>query len=91
MKWMICATAALLLSVSAEAKQYRSAKAKAEFKQQNPCPANGNRKGSCPGYVVDHIKPLCAGGVDASANMQWQTIEEGKRKDKLERKECARH
>jgi len=24
-----------------------------------------------PGYVIDHIKPLACGGVDARSNMQW--------------------
>lgn len=38
------------------------------------------------GYVIDHIVPLSKGGCDCPANMQWQTIEEGKRKDKTERK-----
>jgi hypothetical protein len=41
-----------------------------------------------PGYVVDHIVPLACGGADAPRNMQWQTVEEGKAKDKLERIRC---
>lgn len=40
------------------------------------------------GYVIDHIIPLCAGGLDAPSNMQWQTLAESKIKDKIERKEC---
>src|SRR5438552_625194 len=43
-----------------------------------------------PGYVVDHVVPLCAGGADAPSNMQWQTVEEGKVKDRQERATCAR-
>ena len=39
---------------------------------------------SRPGYVVDHIVPLKRGGADTPANMQWQTIAEGKAKDKIE-------
>ncbi len=27
-----------------------------------------------PGFVVDHILPLCAGGADAVSNMQWQPV-----------------
>ena len=42
-----------------------------------------------PGYVVDHVVPLCAGGADAPSNMQWQTVEEGKVKDRQERASCA--
>jgi hypothetical protein len=36
------------------------------------------------GYVVDHIIPLECGGADDPSNMQWQTIAEGKAKDKTE-------
>ena len=34
-----------------------------------------------PGYVIDHVKPLCHGGPDDVANMQWQTRAEAKAKD----------
>ncbi len=36
------------------------------------------------GYVVDHIIALKHGGADAPSNMQWQTVEEAKAKDKWE-------
>jgi len=36
------------------------------------------------GYVVDHICPLEQGGLDDVVNMQYQTIAEGKAKDKIE-------
>jgi hypothetical protein len=67
----------------------RSQKAKNEFKAMYPCPANGKPSGACPGYVIDHIQPLACGGADSPDNMQWQTIEEGKEKDRWERKGCA--
>jgi hypothetical protein len=41
-----------------------------------------------PGYVIDHIKPLACGGLDAPSNMQWQTIAAAKAKDKVERIGC---
>jgi hypothetical protein len=46
--------------------------------------------GFCPGYIKDHIVPLACGGPDAVANLQWQTIEAAKAKDKWETKGCLR-
>lgn len=80
----------LLLSLSACATHERSAAQRAAFVREHPCPATGQPHGPCPGYVVDHITPLCAGGRDAPDNMQWQTIEAGKLKDKEERAQCRR-
>jgi hypothetical protein len=37
-----------------------------------------------PGYVIDHIIALKRGGPDNLSNMQWQTIEEAKAKDRWE-------
>lgn len=66
----------------------RSYMAKKRFKLANPCPATGKTHGKCPGYVMDHIKPLCAGGSDTPHNLQWQTKAESYKKDKLERALC---
>lgn len=41
-----------------------------------------------PGYVVDHIVPLCACGADAVENMQWQTVQDAAVKDEWERELC---
>jgi hypothetical protein len=71
--------------VDRHGKIKRSAAAKDAFKRQHPCPANGNTRGRCPGYVVDHMNPLECGGADAPFNMQWQTAAEGKAKDRTER------
>ena len=68
----------------------RSTAAKNEFKRQHPCPANNQPRGPCPGYVIDHIEPLCAGGADRPENMQWQTVAEAKEKDKIEVAQCRR-
>ena len=54
------------------------------FKKRHPCPATGKTHGGCPGYTVDHVIPLKRGGTDSPANMQWQTNDEAKRKDKWE-------
>jgi hypothetical protein len=69
-------------------RAHRSESARHEFKQDNPCPSTGETHGACPGYVIDHIKPLACGGDDSPDNMQWQTVEEAKAKDKWERKDC---
>ncbi len=42
------------------------------------------------GYIVDHITPLCAGGIDKVYNMQWQTVEDAREKDAKERAFCHR-
>lgn len=42
-----------------------------------------------PGFVVDHITPLCAGGPDMTINMQWQPAAEALKKDDAERALCS--
>lgn len=58
------------------------------FMKRNPCPANGNRQGACPGYVVTQIKPLCAGGAERPSNMQWLTVAGAKKKERLDAQAC---
>jgi hypothetical protein len=82
-----CATAPVA-QPGPPAKVERSAKARAAFVRVNPCPATGKPRGACPGWVVDHVVPLCAGGVDAPANMQWQAREVSLVKDAEERRLC---
>lgn len=60
----------------------RNEEAKDQFERQTGFP-HGR-----PGYVVDHIRPLACGGADSPSNMQWQTIQAAKAKDKTERKGC---
>lgn len=70
-------------------RAHRSSSAKAAFAKAHPCPFNGKPSpNKCHGYVIDHIRPLACGGADDPSNMQWQTVEEGKAKDKWERKGC---
>lgn len=68
----------------------RSTAARRAFQAQQPCPSTDGRTGPCPGYVVDHVRPLACGGIDAPENMQWQTIAEGKLKDRRELEGCDR-
>jgi hypothetical protein len=52
-------------------------------------PVNGRKRWPCPGYVIDHIVPLARGGPDDPENMQWQTVEDAREKDKTERQDCG--
>lgn len=62
---------------------------RAAFVKEHPCPATEpHTKASCPGFVVGHIKALACGGADRPENMQWQTLEEAKARDKIERLWC---
>jgi hypothetical protein len=62
----------------------RSSSSKNAFKKSHPCPSTGKSKGACHGYVIDHRTPLKKGGSDSPSNMQWQTKEAAKAKDKWE-------
>jgi hypothetical protein len=81
---MLFAICFLSFYSSADARYKRSHRARHAFMVQQPCPSTGKTYGSCPGYVIDHIKPLKRGGADDPSNMQWQTKEEAKAKDKWE-------
>lgn len=41
------------------------------FKKVHPCPSNGQKNGTCPGWAIDHVIPLACGGCDAVGNLQW--------------------
>jgi hypothetical protein len=69
---------------AAAGKIARSPHSRTEFKKANPCPSTGRTHGSCPGYVIDHVKPLKRGGADRPSNMQWQTKAAAKEKDRWE-------
>ncbi len=78
-----CATCAQ----DSHGKIKRSKQARDDFRKAQPCPGGPDRGSTrrCSGFVIDHVKPMECGGADAPSNMQWQTIAEGKAKDKTER------
>lgn len=84
------ATRHRLVAVVAGAPPARNPATARAFRRANPCPATGRTSGACPGWVVDHRIPLCAGGPDDPRNMAWSTAADGKVKDGWERALCAR-
>lgn len=79
--------AALALFVADDAHARSRAPVRA-FVDAVPCPSTGLTGGKCPGYVVDHVVPLCAGGADDPANMQWQARADSYAKDRAELALC---
>lgn len=67
-----------------QGKTKRDPEQRRAFMRSHPCPSTGKGYGACPGYVVDHVQALKHGGADRPENMQWQTVEDAKAKDKWE-------
>ena len=68
----------------------RSAAERLAFIRENPCPATGLRRGACPGFEVDHVRPLCAGGEDSRGNMQWIAVSDHRFKTHVDVRECRK-
>ncbi|MBX3588837.1 MAG: HNH endonuclease [Ramlibacter sp.] len=81
---------ACAIAVPVAAGVRRSAAEVQAFKRHHPCPSTGQRRGSCPGYQVDHIVPLCAAGPDEQSNMQWLSVEAHRIKTRTDVRECRR-
>lgn len=69
----------------------RDAKVIREYRKLYPCPSTGLYTGACPGWSLDHPKPISCGGVDAVWNMTWmdnriKTCSADFCKDRYERK-----
>jgi len=77
-----------LTPLAADARIPRDHAQVAAFKLANPCPSTGQPRGACPGHHVDHVEPLCAGGVDRAHNMQWMSLEEHRYKTRTDVRVC---
>lgn len=76
-----------LLSGSAEA---RDRSVPREFQRLHPCPSTGQPRGPCPGWQIDHIRPLKCNGPDHVRNLQWLTVEAHRAKTKREARWCLK-
>ena len=83
---MIALLVILLFGSAAYARDHAEYSA---FRKSAPCPSTSKTTGPCPGWVVDHIVPLCWGGADAPGNMAWEQVRQSYLKDKFEREACA--
>jgi hypothetical protein len=84
-----CLAALLALPSMAEPIKRDRAQVRA-FRAENPCPSTRRIRGACPGFQVDHSKPLCAAGSDTPDNMAWLSIEDHKWKTFVDLRECRR-
>lgn len=93
LRWQLALVALVITSSlfpTAAQAAHRSMAERAAFVRHNPCPATHLRRGSCPGWEVDHVVALCAGGADSRANMQWLTVQEHREKTRHDRRQCRR-
>jgi 5-methylcytosine-specific restriction endonuclease McrA len=80
----------LALSLTAQARIPRDAAQVRAFRAEHPCPSTGLKRGACPGWDVDHIVPLCAGGADHPSNLQWLSKDDHNWKTFVDVRECRK-
>lgn len=88
--WLAIAICAAATTTTTDAKSLRDRAQVRAFRAENPCPATGRTRGACPGWHVDHIIALCAGGEDHPRNMQWITKEDHRFKTLVDVRECRK-
>ena len=64
----------------------RSAAVIREYRSIHPCPSTGLLTGACPGWALNHTRPLACGGCDSVANLTWMRNDAKKIVDGYERK-----
>lgn len=87
---LLSAVFSVVMCQPADARTPRDRREVRDFRYENPCPATGLKRGACPGWQVDHIEPLCSGGADHRANMQWIRKEDHRLKTLVDVRECRR-
>ena len=87
---ILLAALMVALPLVATARIERSAAEVLAFKRHNPCPVTGLARGACPGWAVDHVRPLCMGGEDRASNMQWLSREDHRFKTLIDERECRK-
>ncbi len=90
MRAAVVLLALLLISACASmaSSAERSRSVLHQFRKAHPCPATGKIVGACPGWEIDHIRPLCAGGADAVGNLQWLTTAAHREKTRADMAGC---
>lgn len=81
---------ALGIVADADARIARSQTEVRAFRKEHPCPSTQKVRGRCPGYQVDHVIPLCAGGQDHRSNMHWLSLEDHRWKTFIDARECRK-
>jgi hypothetical protein len=88
---LVALALAIPLACAAAGPQITRSRAEvAAFRLAASCPATGQVRGACRGWQVDHIVPLCAGGLDTRGNMQWLTVEDHRFKTLVDVRECRK-
>jgi hypothetical protein len=64
----------------------RSKTAIKRFREIYACPSTLLKTGECPGWAINHDKPLACGGCDSIENMSWMRNDAKKIVDGYERK-----
>ena len=85
----VCLTG-IFASATAESRIDRDRAQVRAFRSEHPCPDTGRTLGACPGWHVDHVIALCAGGPDRPDNMQWITREDHRLKTLVDVRECRK-
>ena len=81
---------AMMLCAATDARIHRSTSVRANFVKLQACPSTHSHKLPCKGWEIDHIEPLCAGGIDKIDNLQWLTVQEHRLKTRTDVRVCNR-